>query len=229
MSDAFVIAVDGPAASGKSTVAEALARRLGALLIDSGLYYRALAWLALQRGVAPSDGAALAALAGQLSTVAQTTAGGVRTLRMLAEGRDVTGALHGEGIERIVSLVAREPRVRAALLEPQRRAVADGCVVVAGRDIGTVVFPDAWVKVYLAASASERARRRAAQRGEATPERVEEALKALLERDRLDAGQMLPADDAITIDTDGLKPEDVVERVARLAEDRRRGVGDGGG
>jgi cytidylate kinase len=147
---------------------------------------------------------------------------------MLADGQDITDQLHGGAIERIVSMVAREPRVRAALLEPQRRTVAGSCAVVAGRDIGTAVFPDAALKVYLVASATERARRRAAQRGDPTPERVGDALEALTERDRTDAGQSRPAADAITIDTDHLSLPEVVERIAHLVEDCRDGerVGD---
>jgi cytidylate kinase len=221
VSGPFVVAVDGPVASGKSAVSVKLAKRLDALMLDTGAFYRALTWLALRLGVVPSDGEALAALVPRLSVAIEPAAcGRGRTARMLVDGRDVTDELLTPAIDAAVSPVARERRVRDALLEPQRRAVRGGRAVVAGRDIGTVIFPDAAVKVYLLASPDERARRRAGQRGRGSPEAVAAALDALLARDRADAGQMVPAADAVMIDTDCLTLEAVVDRVEQLVKTR---------
>jgi len=224
-----VVAVDGPVASGKSTVALRLAERLDLVLLDTGLLYRALAWLALERGIAPSDGASIAALAPHLKLGSRPAASGRgRVARVLLGGCDVTDELQSERVERVVSEVSRDARVRAALLEPQRAVAAEGAAVVAGRDIGTVIFPDASVKVYLQASAPERARRRLAQRGGGTPAEGERVLDAILQRDRADAGQMKPAADAVVIDTDGLDVDAVVDRIERLVR-ARWGDNDGGG
>ncbi len=221
MNGTRVIAVDGPAASGKSTVARRLAERLGALVLDTGLFYRALAWLALQRGISPDDGERLAALVDAFHVVAEPLPGQrARTARVLVGGRDVTSELHLPVVDRIVSRVARQQFVRTALLEPQRRAVSGEWAVVAGRDVGTTVFPDAVVKVYLVASPEERARRRVEQRGQATPEQIARELADILERDRTDARQSVRAPDAVVVDTDGLSVEQVVDSIERLVRVR---------
>ncbi len=157
-----VIALDGPGSSGKSSVGAAVAAALGLRFFDSGLLYRALAWAAIQRGVDPADGASVAALA---PSVAVEAGIGGRLERVVVEGRDVSAAIRTPEVDRVVSAVARVPQVRAALLVRQRALVGRGGIVVAGRDIGTVVLPDADVKVWLDASTEVRAARRAEERG----------------------------------------------------------------
>jgi cytidylate kinase len=155
---AMVVAIDGPAGSGKSTVAVALARRLGFRYLDTGAMYRALTWLALRDGVAPDDGVALAELAH--AHPVSFGAGG----RVQIAGADVTAAIRKPDIDRLVPAVARHPEVRAVMRERQRMLGALGDAVIEGRDIGTVVAPQAEVKVFLVAEEAERARRRAGDR-----------------------------------------------------------------
>jgi CMP/dCMP kinase len=206
----MVVAIDGPAGAGKSTVARALADRLGFRYLDTGAMYRALTWLALQRGVDLSDGAALGELA---QAFAISFAGD----RVLIAGEDVTDAIRQAEIDRVVSSVARHPEVREVMRDRQRELAQHGDVVIEGRDIGTVVCPDADVKVYLVAEAAERARRRVADR----PEIGEEALATDLRlRDERDAAQMQPATDARKIDTTELDVEDVVDAIERLVAER---------
>jgi cytidylate kinase len=216
-----IIAIDGPAAAGKTTVGRRLAARLGWAFLDTGLVYRALTWLAHQHGVAPEDTAALLRLVPLLDVRAVPPQAVEGAGAVWVGGREVTRALHDPAIDADVSLVARQPAVRAALVAPQRRAVDDRPAVVVGRDIGTVIFPDARLKVYLDASPEERARRRAAElaaRGVPTAPSAE--LAALQRRDALDrqreAAPLTVAPDAVRLVTDGLSVEDVVERIVAL-------------
>lgn len=223
MSDPWVVAVDGGVASGKTTVAFEIAERLGALAFDTGIIYRALAWLALHRQVAPDDAAALSALASEIRIESRPSdSGRSRRVRVLAAGRDVTDLLHTLEVERIVPAVAGHPRVRAALLAPQRQAVQGESAVVAGRDMGSTVFPTATLKVYLIASAQERARRRSKQRAGDSPE-FQEVLRAILQRDQTDARQSAPAADAVPIDTEHLTVTQVVDQIVQLLRVRTGG------
>jgi cytidylate kinase len=210
-----VVALDGPGSSGKSSVGAAVAARLGYRFCDTGVLYRALTWLALQEGVDLEDAAALVALVERV-TLAPDDAG--RLDRVLVDGDDVTEAVRSGDVDVHVSIVARIAEVRAALLASQRRLAAGGGIVMAGRDIGTVVLPDADVKVYLDASAEERARRRVLERG-LDPDGPEAAtvLEDLRRRDARDSGRAVAplraADDAVRIVTDGLGFEATVARV----------------
>jgi cytidylate kinase len=216
----FVIAIDGPAASGKTTVAQALADRLGALVLDTGLLYRALTWLALRRGVRSGEVRRLAELAKELRVKPAAVPGRrMRVARVLVGEEDVTDRLADAAVEAQVSAVARLPQVRAALLEAQRRVVSD-VAVIAGRDIGTAIFPDAPVKVFLLASPEVRAGRRVRQRREHTSAEVAEVLRAIVERDRNDAGQSAAADDAVLIETDGRTVEQVVDQIEAIVRAR---------
>jgi cytidylate kinase len=212
------VAIDGPGSSGKSSVGMAAAAALGYRYIDTGLLYRAIAWLAMRRGVPFDDGAAVAALAAEVELAADADG---RLSRVRVGGHDVTRSVRSAAVDRRVSEAARQPAVRAALVGLQRALAADGGIVMVGRDIGTVVLPDADVKVYLDATAAERARRRAVERGldPAGPEAA--AIRADLERrDAADAGRAVaplrPADDAIIVVTDGMPFDAVVDRVVGL-------------
>jgi CMP/dCMP kinase len=195
-----LVAIDGPAGSGKSTVSRALAERLGLPRLDTGAMYRAVAWAVLDRGVDPSDAAAVAALAQHAEIDAGPNA-------VVIDGSEVTTAIRSPEVSRAVSVVAANPAVRASLVARQRHwATAHDGGVVEGRDIGTVVFPQADVKVYLTASAEERARRR-----------VDEAADAVARRDRIDstrsASPLARAEDARLVDTTGRSVESVVEEI----------------
>jgi cytidylate kinase len=200
-----VIALDGPASSGKSSVGSAVAAELGFRFLDTGLLYRALAWLALERGIDPADGPGIAPLAAEIDLGADQAG---RLTRVLVAGRDVAGEIRTPRVDRAVSAVSRQPEVRAALLGRQRAIAATGGIVVAGRDIGAVVLPDATVKVWLDASAEERAARRAAERGidAAAPEGLA-ILEDLRRRDHVDGSRehspSRAADDAVHVRTDG--------------------------
>jgi cytidylate kinase len=194
-----LIAIDGPAGAGKSTVSRALAERLGLDRLDTGAMYRAVAWVALRRGVEPGDPESVARLARQLRMSVGE--------RVMADGTDVTEAIRGPEVSGTVSTVAAHPEVRAVLVERQRQWVADhDGGVVEGRDIGSVVLPDADLKIYLTASAGVRARRR-----------PEEEAGALARRDRMDstrpASPLGVADGALIIDTTDRPVEDIVEEI----------------
>jgi CMP/dCMP kinase len=202
----MIVAIDGPAGAGKSTVARTLATRLGFRYLDTGAMYRALTWLALAEGVSLEDGAALGELARQEPVSFEEE-------RVVVHGEDVTEEIRLPRIDRVVSSVARHPEVREVMRDRQRELGSHGDAVIEGRDIGTVVCPDADVKVYLVADAVERARRRVAER----PEVGEEALATDLRlRDERDAAQMKAAPDAQQIDTTELSVDDVVDRIEEL-------------
>lgn len=208
----MIVAIDGPAGSGKSTVAAALAQRLGFRYLDTGAMYRALTWLARERGVDAGDGSALASLARE-SQVSFGVDGSVEI-----GGVDVTGAIREAEIDRLVPAVARHPEVRQLMRERQRALGDQGDVVIEGRDIGTVVAPHAEVKVFLVADEAERARRRGADRPGVEADELAAALRA---RDESDAVNMRPADDAVRVDTTEMSVDDVVNHVAALVEERR--------
>jgi cytidylate kinase len=194
-----IIAIDGPAGSGKSTVSRALAHRLGIDRLDTGAMYRAVAWAALDRQIDPADQAAVAELA---RTIGISVGDQVEV-----DGTDVTEAIRGPEVSGAVSVVAANPAVRSVLVQRQRRWVAQrGGGVVEGRDIGSVVFPEARVKIFLTASPDERARRR-----------PEEDQQALSRRDRLDSTRAVSplgvAEGALVIDTTDRLVEDIVDQV----------------
>jgi cytidylate kinase len=208
----MIVAIDGPAGSGKSTVASTLARRLGFRYLDTGAMYRALTWLAQRDGADVSDGASLAALALE-HPVSFGSDGHVQV-----DGEDVTAAIRDGEIDRLVPMVARHTQVREVMRDRQRALAVGGDSVIEGRDIGSVVVPAAEVKVFLVADPEERARRRSAER----PGTEVDALAAdLRARDERDAVNTQPADDAVRLDTTDLAIDDVVDRIVELVEARR--------
>jgi len=207
----MIVAIDGPAGAGKSTVARALAERLRFRYLDTGAMYRALTWLAMQQSVDLGDADALAALA-HAQPVLFDDAG-----RVWIGGTDVTSSIRDQRIDRMVPVVARHPAVREVMRDRQRELGQDGDVVIEGRDIGTVVAPGAEVKVYLVAERGERARRRSAERPGIGADALATDLKV---RDEKDAERMQPAADAHEIDTTSLRVDDVVERIAELVRER---------
>jgi CMP/dCMP kinase len=214
----LVIAIDGPSGAGKGTVARAIAGELGYRHIDSGAMYRAVGWKALRDGIALEDEAAIAALA-DASRI--DVAGALVTI----DGVDVTRAIRTPEIDRAAAAVARLPRVRSVLVERQRQMGADGGIVMEGRDIGTVVFPHADVKLYLDASPDERARRRASDPAHTgVPAAVADVATLLTQRDEIDrtrsASPLYAAGDAIILDTTGRSVDQVVSEAMVLI--RRR-------
>lgn len=207
----MIIAIDGPAGAGKSTVARALAARLGFRYLDTGAMYRALTWLAMREGLDLGEETALAELARSEPVVFDGED------RVAIAGTDVTASIREQRIDRMVPVVARHPAVREVMRDRQRELGREGDVVIEGRDIGTVVAPDAPVKVYLVAAREERARRRMADRPGIGADALATDLKV---RDERDAERMRPAADAIEIDTTDLRVEDVVDRIAALVRDR---------
>jgi cytidylate kinase len=223
MQSVATIAIDGPAASGKSVVGVAIARRLGYRFFDTGAMYRAVTWLALRRGIDVHDVGALAALAQSADVaVRDTPDDAIEPTGVIVDGQDATPHLRTPEVESSVSLVSRVPAVREALVRIQRELAAAGNVVMAGRDIGSVVLPNAGLKVYLDASVEVRARRRAAQMRESGLEPDLDALMAdLTRRDGIDssrqASPLTAAPDAVIINTDTLNIEEVVRRIEALA------------
>lgn len=211
----MVIAIDGPAGAGKSTVARGVARELGLIYLDSGAMYRCVALASLRAGADLDDAGAIRALADRLEIE-------LGDGRVLLEGEDVSAAIRSPEVSAAASRVSVHPEVRAAMVERQRTLLAGGDYVAEGRDIGTVVSPDAPLKVFLSASPEERARRRAAETGE-DPGGVLTAQRSRDARDRdRQHGALRAAEDAVEIDTTGLSVDEVVGRIASLA--RERGV-----
>jgi CMP/dCMP kinase len=217
------IAIDGPAGSGKTTVARALARRLGNLYLDTGVMYRALAVAALRHGVPVDDEAAVVRLAEARPIRIELDADAPDGARVFSGPEELSAELHRNEVSTVVSAVAAYPEVRRLMVERQRAIAREGPVVMAGRDIGTVVLPDAPVKVYLTASLEARVARRLAELSEAGRAVDPAELRAqLLERDALDAGRpvapLRAAADALVIDSTDLTVEEVVRLIAAAAE-----------
>ncbi len=213
----LVVAVDGPSGSGKSSTARGVATALGLRYLDTGAMYRAVTWGLLQRGVDVHDPAAVAEAAVEVRLASGTDPAAPT---ITADGQDVSVPIRGPEVTAAVSAVSAVPAVRALLLVLQRGLIGTGGIVIEGRDIGSVVAPDADVKVFLTAETSARAQRRAAQDG--SPASAHAATAADLERrDRLDSGRavspLLIADDAIVLDTTGLTLEQAVDEIVTLA------------
>lgn len=219
-----IIAIDGPAASGKSTLGRTLADKLGYLFFDTGVMYRAITWLVLNRDIDLRDEVAVTRLAEEAQIdVRPPSKDDGRACDVIIEGRDITWDARGPEIDANVSLVSAYPGVRRALSAQQRRIGQRGKVVMVGRDIGTVVLPEADLKVYLDATAEERAKRRyneIIQRGEKAEYR--EILSKVIERDTIDSTRAVaplrPAEDAIILDSDRLTADEVFARVLDLCK-----------
>ena len=220
-----IIAIDGPAASGKSTLAKRLAEYLQYLYFDTGVMYRAITWAVLQRGISPADEAEVTALAETVTIDVQSaTVDDGRDFDVLVEGQDITWDIRQANVEANVSQVSAYPGVRKALSTQQRRVGLRGRVVMVGRDIGTVVLPEAQLKIYLDASVEERARRRYEERvarGDQASYQV--ILEAMRMRDQIDSTRdvapLRAAEDAIVIDSDHLDIDDVLVKTKALLAD----------
>jgi cytidylate kinase len=236
----LVVAIDGPSSSGKSTVGGEVAQRLGYRFCDTGLLYRAVAWLAVERGVSPDDVAGLVPLASEVELSADERG---RLIFVRAAGRDVSDEVCGPDVDRVVSDYARVPELRQALVARQRDLAAEPGIIMVGRDIGTVILPDADLKIFLWASPQERARRRAIQRGlDESGAGARAILADMRRRDAIDSERstapLRAADDALRLDTDGVAFDETVEAVlaamreiqaarGRVAVGESRGAGRG--
>jgi len=207
----MIVAIDGPAGAGKSTVASRLAERLGFRYLDTGAMYRALTWLAMQQGIDLSSGDKLGELAREHRVDLDESG------RVSIAGSDVTSAIRQSRIDRMVPVVARHPEVREVMRERQRELAELGNAVIEGRDIGTVVCPDADVKVYLVADRTVREQRRQAERPDIGADALATDLRA---RDDSDRVRMQPAEDAEVIDTSELEVEGVVDRIETLVREK---------
>jgi len=219
VSKRLIVAIDGPSGAGKGTVARAVASRLGYRHVDTGAMYRAVAWKALHEGVDIADEAAVAA-------VGDRAAFDLEHGRVAIDGHDIAAAIRTPEIDKAAAAVARHPGVRRVLVARQRALGGAGGVVMEGRDIGTVVFPDADVKIYLDASPEERARRRASDPAHTSSKAAQlaDVATALAERDKSDSTRAVSplaiAPDAVVIDTTGVAVPDVIERVLDLIQHR---------
>ncbi len=222
----MIVAIDGPSGAGKSTVAKAVAKELGFSCLDTGAMYRAIAWQALQNGVSLDDEAALGEIARTYDIAFGHVEGDPVPKRVFIGDAEVTDAIRTAEIDRAVSPTSAAPSVRAALLDQQRRIGNAGNYVVEGRDIGTVVFPDAAVKVFLTASDEERAHRRVRQnvdRGIGSID-YEEVLADLRRRDAADSSRatapLRAAEDAVQIDSTSHYIEEVIDQICALAREK---------
>lgn len=219
-----IIAIDGPAASGKSTIGLRLANALGYLFFDTGVMYRAVTWMALERGIDVRDEAAVTALAeNEQIDVAPASKADGRACDVLVNGRDITWETRTRQVDENVSMVSAYPGVRQALSQQQRRIGQRGEIVMVGRDIGTVVLPDADLKIYLDATAEERARRRYEEIvGRGGKPDYEEILKRVVERDRIDSTRdvapLRAAKDAVIVNSNELDADQVFEQVLALVK-----------
>lgn len=220
---ANIVAIDGPAASGKSTIGRLLAEHMGYLYLDTGVMYRAVTYVVLQRQIPLEDQDAVTELAYQLQIdIQQSERDDLNGYRVYVDGKDVTQEIRQPEVDAHVSVVSAYPGVRQALSLKQRRIGLRGKIVMVGRDIGTVILPEADLKVFLDASVEERARRRYLE----TQTRddsilLDQIFKSMVERDRIDSTRdiapLKPAEDAIIIDTGGLSVEQVLNRLIELA------------
>jgi len=219
-----IIAIDGPAASGKSTIGLRLANALDYIFFDTGVMYRAITWLALERGIDVREEDAITALAEETQIdVEPASKSDGRACDVLVDGSDITWETRSRSVDENVSIVAAYPGVRKALSRQQRRIGQRGKIVMVGRDIGTVVLPDADLKIYLDATAEERARRRydeiIARNGKANYDAI---LKRVIERDRIDSTRnvapLKAAEDAIVLDSDKLTADEVFEQILALVK-----------
>lgn len=216
------IAIDGPAVSGKSSVGKAFASRIGYRFLDTGLMYRAATWNAVQNGVDVNDSAAVTTAAEEMEFSVTDSETGDNLI--IVNGEDVTSHLHSIEVDEAVSAVAAVGRVREIMVEEQRRLAGEGEIVMVGRDIGTVVLPDAALKVYLTATARTRAIRRHKDFiAEGTEVELEVILRSMEQRDLVDSSRenspLKPADDALIVDTDDLTFDQVVDHLVELAEE----------
>lgn len=220
------IAIDGPAGAGKSTIGEHLARRLGYLYCDTGAMYRAVAWLALHKGMDLNDGPTLGQLAERSNIIiSKPQVADGRQYTVTVQGHDITWDIRNTQVGRAVSIVSAHPQVRAVLIAQQREIGHQGRIVMVGRDIGSVVMPDAALKIYLTASLQERARRRHTEMlermGEHNPAlpSLEEVMNDVERRDNTDRQNMQPAKDAVIVQTDNLNIEQVLDAICRYVEE----------
>lgn len=222
----MIIAIDGPSGAGKSTVAKAVAKELGFSCLDTGAMYRAVAWRALHDGVFLEDTEAVGALAHTCTISFRHEQGDPVPRRVFVDDVEVTGAIRTAEIDRSVSAVSAVPAVRQALVDQQRRIGSEGNYVVEGRDIGTEVFPNAEVKVFLTASAEERAHRRVRQNADRGIGSIDyqEVLADIIRRDELDSSRdtapLRPAKDAVLLDSSSMHVEEVIGSICGLARAR---------
>ncbi len=222
----LTIALDGSAASGKSTLGCALAKALNCLYLDTGVMYRAVTWAALNANIEPQDEAAVSKLAERIALeILPPTRDDGRQITVLVDGVDITWEIRSQAINQYVSLVSSYPKVRAVLTEMQRKIAEQGSVVMCGRDIGTVVLPNADFKFFIEASPEVRARRRYEEhiaRGETLD--FDELLESIIRRDKLDREKpispMIAASDAITINTDSLSKEALLKKVSAYIQQK---------
>jgi cytidylate kinase len=220
-----IVAIDGPAASGKSTIGLRLAKALGYLFFDTGVMYRAITWLALERGIDIYDKAAVTALAEEAQIdVAPASKSDGRVCDVLINGQDVTWEIRRRKVDENVSIISAYPGVRQIMSQQQRRIGQRGNIVMVGRDIGTVVLPDADLKIYLDATAEERAKRRFDElRARGSKANYDEILERVIERDRIDSTRdvapLRAAEDAVVLDSDKLTADEVFEQVLALVNE----------